>query len=462
MILSSKKFLTILIFYTAATAHATNNVSDWCTVPEGLKNFPLSLTSDGKVVYKFEGVCGQISQFQVLCAGAKAIQGAIKDRVELVGNNAQASVLAAGIQEYLMGNSTGKKTLDLAKIIAGAFFVPMEGVRKVSESLMLKKDDDTYRPAVRYVDANAFDNNNTARWARLKDSCAASDDARNNDALPPLLAMDISRQQRLTTAHTYEETKTINGQKKIPYTLSVVDDTQHPQKITYYELTGVSQMHNYGLQTTLPITAKTFYQHFFRYSLMPSAILMRSINIPWGCHVDAYVRYGDSWYVLDDETRWKASAVETDCQQLKVRTPAGREIIGKLLTSSYPGAPISLLYNEIDKADYERLRQSPQQETIGQRLHLERDIPISLSRKLQLMTALAAGAVGDAAMVGITTAVLASIFGSQNPDVAGVIMGAATGTASIGYHAQHIFPMLSTSKTYTPHAAGLGPREPMM
>jgi hypothetical protein len=457
MFIFSKKILHIFTFGIITAMHAmnpseTDKTASFINVPRGLSNFPLIFKKNDKV-YEFPGVCGQISQFQVLCAGIRAAQATIRHRTELIGNTDQASILATGIREHL--ESTGKKTIDFRKIIAGAFFVPMEGVRQSAESLMLKKDGDAPRSAVRYVDMDKFDNNNAALWSHLNN---------NNNTLPPLLAMDISRKQRLTIAATYEETKTINGRTQIPYVLSVVDDTQDPQKIKYYELAGVSQTHNYGLQLARKqqSTAKSLYQGLFRGigSIMPSATLMFYINTPWVCHVDAYVRYDDSWYVLDDDTRWKASIISAD-QQSKVRTASSRDAIGKLLTQSYPGAPLSLLYNEIDKADYERLRQSPQQDADGQQLHLERDTPVSLGMKLKLSAALISGAACDAAMVGLATTALASMAGVQNPEKLGEIVAAATGAASISYHAQHISPMLSTSKTYTPHAAGLGPREPL-
>jgi hypothetical protein len=293
-------------------------------------------------------------------------------------------------------------------------------------------------------------------------------DEQLNKLFPSIIAIDLAdsvdkgdKLLKLILSNTREEAVEAHDHSRIPYVFKV-EATGTDAEARYYELAGASQVHLYKLPSEQKTWGRKISQRFFRESnWLPSSCIMDRLNTAWHMHADSYVRYGDSWYVMDDMTRWKAAATHrTDQGSAAIDK---RDAVGKMLLRAYPGAPNMLVYSQIDKELYERLAYN-QDTSHAHALELQRDTPITWPLKIKVAAGLIAGAVLDTLLVRTSVVGWARLLGATDEDARkiGNLVGGMIGGAGMWYHAQHLAPLLHTKKQYEPNTPGLGPREPII
>jgi hypothetical protein len=243
-------------------------------------------------------------------------------------------------------------------------------------------------------------------------------------------------------------------------TIEELQKIQHPKfQNTYenYKLVGVVQGHNYNLSTEKFYPLKEKIKNIF-FRLPSGRFFIEEYNPTWRKHFDAYVNYNNSWYLMDDEARWKASSG-------KEQNP---DVVAKALIHCYPGMPTMLIYAPTKASTHNS--DTINSDTVKSEkysLTLKRDTKKPSLVKSALI--LLGGALCDGILVGGPVFLVGCAsdyaYDKQLPTKQTIkissIVGLITGCLSIAYHGRRILSMHKSQVTYdsqSPHK-DLGVRE---
>lgn len=212
-----------------------------------------------------------------------------------------------------------------------------------------------------------------------------------------------------------------------------------------YKLVGVVQQHNYTLRKS---NLERNLDNLFVGKLPSGQFFIQKYNTLWGSHLDAYVNYNDTWYVMDDETRWKVSTEKNSDT-------------AEALIHCYPGIPLSLIYVPTKVATKTTIDTRSKKHSLT--LTRETKTPSRLKSALVLF----AGALCDGLAIGLyayslargTDYVLGEKPTTKNITISS-IFGLITGCVSMAWHGRRMLSMHKSQITYTSQSprTELGPR----
>lgn len=372
---------------------------------------------------EYPGFCGQISTFQLLCAGLNILRKAVP-----LSNDDSLNAFTAKklIRNYFSHSKSGQ-----------AF-----DITKHARMLVLPEmDEDTKRwstlPKL-WLSENRDLERSNFYCATIKDHSVYSSGIKIAKNPPCLLWLDVEKNNLHFHKDSCSNRYVLSHEIPSPPTqLSIGNNI--------YQLVGVSQGHIYA-SPRLSICTQIL-QKF-----LPSQMLRDTINRRWTHHGDAYVRYGSTWYVMDDETRWEAQAI--DGSGILHTDP---ERVARALVQYYPGVPNTLLY-ELVADQTKAFGITAQDQDDGLLLTRDTRRPVK-----KVFAALIAASILDAALYSFIP--LAILLIDKKSWKLAIGSSVAVACVSLYHHLQHMFPMLKNKLKYkhdkkNPRSL-LGPRSPL-
>jgi hypothetical protein len=177
-------------------------------------------------------------------------------------------------------------------------------------------------------------------------------------------------------------------------------------------------------------------------NLVPSKLITNYFNKAWDCHIDAFVSYNNTWYLMDDTTRWKALA-----QSPTNNSNSHPDAVLQALLHHYPGTPYGLVYAPVATTPSTSSAEATT-------LVLKRDTPRMTFA--QSSAILLSCFILDTCFIGGIQCLL-----GQNP-LTGLKIGTIFGMISFIYHSRHMAPLRKQNLTFTNTKQQLGPRAPIL
>lgn len=402
--------------------------------PLGIKNYPL-------LDLKLQGLCSYIAKFQVLNAGFHALNS------ETYSGNGDNNAVWKLTQKY--------KKQQTEQADTSFVFTPSE-IAEVYDEKGLPVHFDKYYPWYTWNYSEHTWNDQSRRKPVIKRKNLIYNKPEELDLFlqkklkkyssttqKPLVIINLDHDQEtknLANAETIQELQKI----KIPKFQSTYEN---------YQLVGVVQQQNYALKNKKLYLGAVLLERLL-YNKMSSARF--KYNPKWNTHFDAYVKYNNTWYVMDDETRWKVSTNLTN----KSECP---DVVAEALIHCYPGLPQILIYAPTEGLIRNSEILNPE---LYSSLVLQRDTkqPSLLKSGLVLL----GGALWDGTLAGsyvllISNIVDALFYPNHSPENTlkdASIVGLIIGGISFAYHGNRILSMHKSQITYTSQSprTELGPR----
>jgi hypothetical protein len=411
-------FIPIIATMTVSLYPSQNDQKSSHELPHLTKPIPCINPSFGE----FSGICGYISRFQLLCAALNIIKQVPISESDC--NNSCGHFMTKKLISTYFHHKNNNQALEMAKYVKSAtpYNACEEDKRwKTLPRLWFSQSHNFYCDTF-YSNTELLGNNlwnHTILKAKTKKPSILW------LALPQEILLDVHpRENRYIESYStpYPQTRLSIGN-------------------SVYRLCGASQSHVYS-------SPRYSINHRIHPMLPSSYLITPSINQQWTEHVDTYVRYGDHWYIMDDETRWQAHVIDNQGKQY---TDPDR--IAQALVHNYPGVPRTLVYELISDTDSSTLHNPQRNALDSDKLLLFRDTPRPTKR---VFTTLAKAAALDA----ILPAALA--FAARKSWKCALTVGTVTACISCYHHLQHLLPMLKKKLIYgKKHDSLSGPRAPL-
>lgn len=420
-------------------------------IPLGITNFPLG---------SLHGICDQIATFQALCAGLRCID---TTRFSTLKKSAAAKdPLLPVAKRYF--NQMYKKGHSIPFI-----FSPQELYKNLEKNTDCFDSWLTEHNDYIHVFEQVIDQKITVNQKDLENYITSILPSYQK---PPIIVIQLKSKARVNIDHaTTIESIMQDRPFNICSSCTVKIENGTTQQ---YRLVGAVQKHNYCLVSSNRYNIRKLLVYLFRFSfnesvlariaadfLLPSKGIVRRFNLVWKTHFDAYVNYDNRWYVMDDQTRWKVSDIQTTSGLTQETDKTAQALL-----QSYPGIPTLLVYAPVENSI--ETHENVTEKTSGKEyaIHLTRETPVPAKRSA-IMYLLGCGLIDGIMswdLLKLTSIALNRLgFYSHMPSnkitlgISGLVS-----CASIAYHIRHILPMYQKSRTYHSGIADLGPRSPLI